>query len=87
MAHAVRRRPRVRPRVSPREICGQWHWYRFPSKYLGCPLSVSFHQCSTFIFTLELSPGQTGEASERSRGTAVTEVGHYWKEEYFHLVF
>jgi hypothetical protein len=32
----------------------KWHWNRFFSEYFGLPLSVSFHQCCTLIFTYTL---------------------------------
>jgi hypothetical protein len=53
------------------------------------PLSVSFHQCSTlvFIYMLLLPEGRTGEAWEPSKSNVVTEIGEYWSENYFSLLY
>jgi hypothetical protein len=46
-----------------------WHWDRFFFEYFRFLLSVSFHQCSIFIFIylLLLPKGQTGAAWEPSK--------------------
>jgi hypothetical protein len=31
-------------------VVDKWHWDRFFSKYFSFLLSLSFHQCSVFIF-------------------------------------
>jgi len=63
-------------KIDPRPVCvkfvvTKWQWGGFCTECFGFPLSVSFHQCSTLIFThtLLLPEGQTGEAWEASNKT------------------
>jgi hypothetical protein len=52
-----------------------------------CPLSLSFHHYSVHTFTciVLLQEGQTGEAWEPSKISALSEVWKQWVEKYCHL--
>ena len=46
------RRSGFRPRPNPSDLLWtNWHRDRFISEYVAFPLSVSFHQCSTLIYS------------------------------------
>jgi hypothetical protein len=51
-------------------------------KTFGFPPAVSFHQCSTLIFSymLLLPEGQAGEAWEPSESDALQDIGEQWTE-------
>jgi len=60
----------------------QWHWLNFLTEYFVATLSVSFYVCHvrTFIHTLLLTEGQTGEDREPSKT-------HYrWLEKNIHFL-
>ena len=67
---SVTAKVRVQSQVIPSEICdGQSHCDMFSFQYFEFPPSVSFHQCSGFIFiyVLHVRGDQIGKAWEPSK--------------------
>jgi len=61
---------------------------QFFPEYFGFPPSISFHQRSipTFIYTMLLPEGQTGEAWEPSKMHHFSEIGDHWTEQNCHCL-